>query len=560
MSKLLSVFFVISLLYASNCLTISKRSGIPDRVFDGAKLSALCMKTMMDQMEPEFCWKSGGDAGFIPFGCPPGFFRSLTLCFQECAPGYTHVMGICWAGCPSGYADHGMSCYADFLNWYFKHSYIPLSITNFDQNVPCPKGTYKQGALCYRDCRNHLMENCGIGACSASSESCTQSIISLVADVFQGLVDAFTTIVSFGSVAALKTSLKSALDKLGKETLKKMITSLKSSLTKRGMRELVFQRGLPAFKQLVKDKAKELGAGSLQDNFVINFCATVWKTSVERVMSTNDIMDTGKLTDALDLFNSKGIMTSCKDVGDVNTGIDCAANVISGLSTFDPSGLLVIAAALLKPVCDENMPEGWQLPPIDKVNDYNKFLAFLRDDCITIHDRCDYGGLGMKYCGNDRKFQSNLVSFSGRASSMKTGAQAHGLFFSQKDYRGEMFPFAPGQTIPCFEKLQKEFKISISSIRFYDDLCVIISLLKHQDVSSNARYNNFFCSNMASSQVGFPAAREIKDMKVHMYKQNMKLLLFASANYKNCVEFKQTGNIDFTQLKSNIWRSWKINY
>lgn len=120
----------------------------------------------------------------IPTDCPSGYFRSLALCYENCRTGYYHVLGVCWARCAAGYTDHGATCFKNLFNFYFKSTYIPGSLTNFDSRVPCPKGMYRQGALCYRNCNNIGMENCGIGACSSSSDVCASSIAKMVLDVF----------------------------------------------------------------------------------------------------------------------------------------------------------------------------------------------------------------------------------------------------------------------------------------------------------------------------------------------------------------------------------------
>jgi len=105
-------------------------------IADGGKIAAACMKALMSNIPPSFCWKHA-DFGTIPTLCPPGMFRSLALCFDYCIEGYTHVLGVCWKGI---------------------HSYIPHSVTNF--SAVCEDGKYLMGALCYRDCKTHNMVNC----------------------------------------------------------------------------------------------------------------------------------------------------------------------------------------------------------------------------------------------------------------------------------------------------------------------------------------------------------------------------------------------------------------
>ncbi len=183
----------------------------------------MCMKAMMDSIPPAFCWKTGGDFGVIPTACPEGMFRFLALCYEKCPPGWTFVLGVCWSGCDPGYDNHPASCYKSLFRWYFKSSYISPSITNFSDRVPCDKGMYRPAgsALCYRDCNNIGMANCGIGACSSDTTSCLTSIGSMVVDVVQGLADGLSTIATLGTSSVVKTGLKAGLKAAGKAAMKR---------------------------------------------------------------------------------------------------------------------------------------------------------------------------------------------------------------------------------------------------------------------------------------------------------------------------------------------------
>jgi ribosomal protein L1 len=64
---------------------------------------------------------------------------------------------------------------------------------------------YKKLALCYRDCKNAGMVNCGIGACSRDSDSCVANIISIVVDVIGGIAEGVILIASLGSSAEMST-------------------------------------------------------------------------------------------------------------------------------------------------------------------------------------------------------------------------------------------------------------------------------------------------------------------------------------------------------------------
>ena len=62
----------------------------------GLEVGKVCMAAINDVMPPAFCWKSGGDVGTIPTGCPDGFFRFLALCYENCKPGYDFILGVCY--------------------------------------------------------------------------------------------------------------------------------------------------------------------------------------------------------------------------------------------------------------------------------------------------------------------------------------------------------------------------------------------------------------------------------------------------------------------------------
>ncbi len=191
----------------------------------------------MDAIPAEFCWKRGGDIGVIPYDCPSGYFRSLALCYEYCAAGYSFVAGVCWAQCSAGYKDHGMTCYQSLFDWYFKSSYIPRSITNFSILIPCPKGMYRSGALCYKNCQNLGMENCGIGACASTLEGCLSSIGTMAFDTISSIGSAIASVVTIGSTTSMKTAavaakntIKNAATKIGKASMKKIGDNLKKIL------------------------------------------------------------------------------------------------------------------------------------------------------------------------------------------------------------------------------------------------------------------------------------------------------------------------------------------
>lgn len=120
-----------------------------------------CLNAFLKNIPPSFCYKKGADFGRIPSECPDGMEKRAALCFDPCGSGYYHFGGVCWQACGS-YKDIGLICSKGFLDWFWKKSYIPHSISFLSDNVVCKDGEYKAGALCYRDCKKNGMVNCGI--------------------------------------------------------------------------------------------------------------------------------------------------------------------------------------------------------------------------------------------------------------------------------------------------------------------------------------------------------------------------------------------------------------
>ena len=180
---------------------------------EAGHLAGTCIKALLANIPPSFCWKKGADAGSIPTGCPSGFYRSLAICIEDCDDGYKAVAGVCWEKCGGKHPkDVGAFCANKYgLGWKAKDTYIPKSLTNFDSRVPCSASKYKVGALCYRDCNNIAMKNCGIGACSFDSSSCGAKIAEMSIDVIEGAVTAALFVTSFGTSSAATPEAKAAI-------------------------------------------------------------------------------------------------------------------------------------------------------------------------------------------------------------------------------------------------------------------------------------------------------------------------------------------------------------
>ena len=312
-----------------------------------------CLGAFFKNVPPSFCWKKGGDWGVIPTGCPAGYFRYLAMCYKQCDSGYSFTLGVCWQICPSGYSNLGLVCGKNIFKWFFKNSFIPHIITNFDDRIPCPAGMYKGLALCYRDCNKNLMVNCGIGACAQSTASCVEGILTIAMDFLAGLGEMVLFIVSFGSssgatpaLASAKTGLQAGVKKVGQSALKSAFQSFKKwigGFTKEKV------------KQWLTEKVKEYVVGKIVTYAIEKACGAVGDMVFQEVQAKTEptltFMDQVKgLADKIPIYGQCSKVDS--NNSSPNDEIACAKNVLETVGMVDPTGLCAMAAAFMQPICD----------------------------------------------------------------------------------------------------------------------------------------------------------------------------------------------------------------
>ena len=314
----------------------------------GADLGATCLSSMMESVPPSFCFKKGGDAGIIPTMCSCGTFRFLALCYENCPAGFYFLAGVCWEGCAPDTTDIGLFCVKSIFDMYAKRSNIPASYTNFHPQAICPMGYYKFGALCYRDCDKIGHINCGIGACAASSEECASGIISMVLEFVMSLVQFVSFVASFGtssSGTAGFTAAKNALKSLGKKAANGM-KMLKKIARNPTFRKKMIKETLGKARDYVKDLAIE----HVRNLAMEKLCETVYQGIFKRAEDYDGV--TVELKD-LDPTGAAQAAEDCgQDMADENNRIACAGSILGVVSSVDPTGLVGMAAAFMKPVCE----------------------------------------------------------------------------------------------------------------------------------------------------------------------------------------------------------------
>jgi hypothetical protein len=133
-------------------------------------------------MKPAVCWKEKLTNGMPHKGLDnikkkemifPGaylndcsskdFYSIYSLCQKKCPPNY--------------YSCGGVICSTDqYCKNPEKFITVEISLREYtdisNPEIGCKKGFYKKGVICYEECANLGMYNCGIGKCASSKEMC----------------------------------------------------------------------------------------------------------------------------------------------------------------------------------------------------------------------------------------------------------------------------------------------------------------------------------------------------------------------------------------------------
>jgi hypothetical protein len=231
---------------------------------------------------------------------------------------------------------------------YAKRSNIPASYTNFHEQAICPMGYYKFGALCYRNCDKIGHVNCGIGACAASTEECISGIISIVLEFLMSMIQFVSFVASFGttsSATAAFTAAKNALKSMGKKAANGM-KMLKKIARNPTFRKKMIKESL----KKARDSAKDFALEHVKNLALEKVCEGVYQGMFKQSEDYDGI--TVELKD----FDPTGAAQAAEDCGqdmsDENNRIACASAILGVVSSVDPTGLVGMAAAFMKPLCD----------------------------------------------------------------------------------------------------------------------------------------------------------------------------------------------------------------
>lgn len=317
------------------------------------KIAHACFRNILENIPPSFCWKKDGDFGEIPTGCPPNYFRNIALCYENCEPGYTYGVGSCRKDCEAGYNDKGLICSKGFFNWYFKKIYFNNWYTNFNDNVPCSKGKYKAGALCYKDCRSVGLANCGWAGCSRTKDQCLSSILQISVDFLLGLGKLITFIGKHtnstnSTLTGIVGKIQEGMDKVGGEFMKKSFDSLKKWIGDNSIKAYFVDLVANATSKFLEEKFNEY----VNTSEVQRICGNVHEEVQTKILNaTNANLTAGDL-----MQNAGEVINECKNVDLNNNSTEdeaqCIKKVLNTAGLYDPTGITTMFAAFAQPICN----------------------------------------------------------------------------------------------------------------------------------------------------------------------------------------------------------------
>ena len=465
---------------------------------EGQEMVNTCTNALMQSIPPMWCWKHVKDKSMSPRHCPSGYSRTNNACLKNCNIGYSMIGGVCYKG-------------GDKKN---KDKYVPDKISNSDSRVKCPINTYKDGAKCYADCNVIGMENCGKAACSLDRSACVNTIIEMVRDVIQGIIEFVSFCVSLGSssgVKAAKTGLNKGLKLVSNKGIETALKGIKKAFASK-------------FKETIKSKAKQAAKNlfntfkKYSQNEVNKICEEVYK-KVENKVAGRRIPSKEELLKAIDVFDISNIVTSCKS----KDAYECTRACLNTAKDFDPTGLLTIATTFMKPRC---------VVPEAVFSDFIYFDEFYMNvnGCIRVYYENDFLGDFTDICG-DASLLKNINSV--RANSLNSY-----LLFTEHNHQGKKYLLGK---LGGIENLDSyiENGDKIKSVKKLSDYCVYIF--------KDGKLNEI-CEDVENI--------DLNEVIIEIYSDNVILTVYSEEKYKG-------QSVRLTQMASgsklNGIKSIKIN-
>lgn len=274
----------------------------------------------------------------------------MAVCHKECESGYYFKLLSCWEECASGYSNFGVICRKGW-RFYFKKSYLAKVLTNFNKEVACPEGMYKLGALCYRDCAQKQMFNCGMGACSLSKEGCYEGVLKITVDFVMGLGKfiSFIAIKTDGTnVTEAKTKLEEAIKRVDQKFLQKAFENVKKWIGDNKLKAFFVDMMIKYTTNIIRSKVSKF----LNDTMIAKICNRVHDEVSNQMQAATE----PNIFFGIDVSKFEGVISECVKVDLFNNNpsdeLMCVKKALETAAGLDVTGITAMAAAFMHPVCD----------------------------------------------------------------------------------------------------------------------------------------------------------------------------------------------------------------
>ena len=332
-----------------------------------ATFATKCFQGIYSVAPPDFCWKGKTHNHEFPTSCADGWHHWGAECFKNCRPGYNWVAGgTCWEPCKDGYTGLGVLCTKPLLQFHTRDHYWTDRDTHFSDIAQCNHADqYKSGAMCYKKCSTYgetpdSLINCGWDACSSDVMGCASTIINMVIEIISSIVDIAGMFATLGASAAAtpgRKALTGILKEASQAVIKRVGKQGFGDRAKRAARGL-YRSG----KNMFSEAATKMASTSLK-GFTKTYIRDAAKDGMTETMFTTICNEISKATydgirgepagnfdySTLDLTGIYSTVQECS--GGKGGTMACKAAIVGTVGTFDPTGLMGVAAAFMHEDC-----------------------------------------------------------------------------------------------------------------------------------------------------------------------------------------------------------------
>lgn len=197
------------------------------------------------------------------------------------------------------------------------------------------------------------LEGCGDLACASTAAMCVSGVMNMVFEIGFAIASIAALVATGGLAAPAAIAGRELMKKMGKQgaknfakqTAKAMIRSGLSNFQKAAMRQ--FKNFMVGFKEdVLKNKAKyiaEAARDGWSQNAVKNFCKEYQKATYKGLDGNKQSFD----PTSLDPTGTAEAVIECKK----GVGATCMGKITGVIGTFDPTGLMGVAAAFMHDSC-----------------------------------------------------------------------------------------------------------------------------------------------------------------------------------------------------------------